>query len=382
MDDRTPVIVAALRTPFGRKAGALSGVHPVDLLAGVQTAALEAAGLLPGDVDLVITGAVTQIGEQAYNIGRVALLAGGWPQEVPAISVDAQCGSSHAAVNLAASHVAAGSADIVVASGVESMSRVPLGSDRELGPGDVLTPGYLDRYEQTSAGESAERIAEKWAITREQCDAFALRSHQRAREARAAVESTEIAPVTMADGSVVTQDEGIRDSSLEKLSTLNPAFRENGVHTPASSSPVTDGAAAVVVMSAAEARRRGVRPLARIVAQTMVGVDPTLKLTGPIPATTNLLEKSGLSIDDIDLFEINEAFSSVVLAWQQEIGADWQKVNRNGGAIAIGHPVGATGARLITAAVHDLVRSGDRYALVAMCTGGGLGTGTILERIG
>ncbi|GAA1002902.1 acetyl-CoA acyltransferase [Acrocarpospora pleiomorpha] len=382
MDDREAVIVSARRTPFGRRRGGLSTVHPAELLAGVHAAALESAGLTSTDVDLVLTGAVTKIGEQAYNIGRIAVLTGGMPVEVPAVTLDAQCGSSQQAVNMAASSIAAGTADIVLASGVESMSRVPLGSDRELGAGDPLTDRYREQYPVVSAGESAEMIAEKWGISRAECDEFAWNSHQRALRARAAgAFDAEIAPVVAEDGVRVTADEPVRDSSLDDLRALKPAFRADGFHTAASSSPITDGAAAVVVMSAAAARARGLRPLARIAGQSIVGVDPTLRLTGPIPVTRALLDSTGLTLDDIDLFEVNEAFASVVLAWLREYDVDPARVNRNGGAIALGHPVGATGARLVTTAVHDLVRTGARRALVAMCTGGGLGTGTVLERI-
>ena len=366
MKDLTPVIVSARRTPFGKRGGGLSGIHPADLLAGVQSAVLADANLDSAEVDLVLTGAVTKIGEQAYNIGRIGALTGGWPVEVPAVTFDAQCGSSQQAVNMAASSIAAGAAEVVVASGVESMSRVPLGSDRELGPGDPFSPVYLDRYELTTAGESAERIADKWGISRDECDQFAWRSHQKALAARAIV-AAELAPVVDADGTEHSVDECIRDSTLENLARLKTVFRENGYHTAGSSSPITDGASAVTLMSAAAARARGLTPLARVAAQTIVGVDPTLRLTGPIPATHRLLKQSGLSLDDINLFEINEAFSSVVLAWQREFTVDPARVNRNGGAIAIGHPVGATVARLITSAVHDIRRSGDRYALVAMC---------------
>jgi len=379
MNARTPVIVAARRTPFGRRNGGLSQVHPTALLATVHDAVLHDAGLEPRDVDVVMTGAVTQIGEQAYNVGRVSVLSGGWPVDIPAFTINAQCGSSHQAVNLAASAIAAGDADIVVASGVESMSRVALGSDRAEGLGDVLDAEFRARYEVTGAGESADRIAEKWGITREECDAFSRRSHARAASARQATRP-QLVPVT-SDGVEYTDDECIRETSLAKLATLKPAFRPDGYHTAATSSPITDGAAAVLLMSSERAAALGLEPLAAVSTQALVGVDPVLKLTGPIPVTARLLERSGLALSDIDSFEINEAFSSVVLAWLREYKVDAARVNPDGGAIALGHPVGATGARLIGAAAHRLRRTGGRRALVAMCVGGGMGTGTILEAV-
>jgi len=379
--ERTAVIVAARRTPIGRRAGALSGVHPQELLATANRAALDSAHLDGSELSLVLTGCVTKIGEQAYNVGRLATLGGGIPKEVPAVTLDAQCGSSQQAVNMAASAIMSGAADIVLASGVESMSRIPLGSDRELGPGDALTESYRRRYEVVSAGESAERIADLWKITRAECDEFAWRSHQKALAAqRNGAFDAEIVTVVRQDGTKIDRDEGVRDNELASLGQLKPAFREDGFHTAATSSPINDGAAAVVIMTRDEARARGLEPLARIAAQSIVGVDPTIRLTGPIPATAQLLARSGLAMTDFDLFEVNEAFASVVLAWMREYRPDPARVNRNGGAIALGHPVGATGARLITTAVHDLVRSNERRALVAMCCGGGLGTGTVLVR--
>lgn len=381
MAERTAVIVAARRTPIGRRAGALSGVHPQELLATANRAALDSAHLDGSELSLVLTGCVTKIGEQAYNVGRLATLGGGIPKEVPAVTLDAQCGSSQQAVNMAASAIMSGAADIVLASGVESMSRIPLGSDRELGPGDALTESYRRRYEVVSAGESAERIADLWKITRAECDEFAWRSHQKALAAqRNGAFDAEIVTVVRQDGTKIDRDEGVRDNELASLGQLKPAFREDGFHTAATSSPINDGAAAVVIMTRDEARARGLEPLARIAAQSIVGVDPTIRLTGPIPATAQLLARSGLAMTDFDLFEVNEAFASVVLAWMREYRPDPARVNRNGGAIALGHPVGATGARLITTAVHDLVRSNERRALVAMCCGGGLGTGTVLVR--
>jgi acetyl-CoA acetyltransferase family protein len=342
---------------------------------------LESARLDGSDIGLVLTGCVTKVGEQAYNIGRLAVLAGGLPQEIPAVTLDAQCGSSQQAINMAASAILSGAADTVLASGVESMSRVPLGADRELGPGDALTDAYRGRYEVVSAGESAERIAERWKVSREEIDDFGWQSHQRAKAAQeSGVFDTEIVPVVLADGSIMSRDEGVRPSEIGAFNALKPAFRPDGYHTAATSSQISDGASAVVVMARHEAEARGLEPLARIEHQAIVGVDPTIRLTGPIPATKQILSRAGLTLDDIDLFELNEAFASVVLAWLREYPADPALVNRHGGAIALGHPVGATGARLITTAVHDLARSGRQRALVAMCTGGGLGTATLLAR--
>ena len=379
--DRTPVIVSAKRTPIGRRQGALSGVHPQELLHHAHFAALTAAALDGSEIDVVYTGCVSKVGEQSYNIGRLAVLGGGLPKEIPAVTFDAQCGSSQHAVNLAASAVMSGAADIVLASGVESMSRVPLGSDREVGFGDPLTAEYRKRYEVVTAGESAERIAELWHVTRAECDQFGWESHQKSLLAqRTGAFDAEIVPVPLEDGRVVTADEGVRSSELAELGRLQPAFREEGFHTAATSSQISDGAAAVVVMTRQEADRRGLTTLARIEGQTIVGVDPTLRLTGPIPATAQLLKRTGLALDDVDLFEVNEAFAGVVLAWMREYHVDPLRVNPNGGAISLGHPVGATGARLITTAVHDLVRTERSRALVVMCTGGGLGTGTVLVR--
>lgn len=379
MDDRKPVIVAARRTPFGRRNGGLSQLHPTALLASVHDAVLSDSGLDPAEVDVVMTGAVTQIGEQAYNVGRVSVLSGGWPVDVPAVSINAQCGSSHQAVNLAASMIAAGDADVVVASGVESMSRVPLGSDRAPGLGDVLDAEFRARYEVTGAGEAAELIADRWGITREECDAYSWRSHARAAAARETT-SAQLVPLT-AEGVVHADDECIRETSLAKLATLKPAFRPDGSHSAASSSPITDGAAAVLLMSRERAAAHGLEPLAAVSAQAFLGVDPVMKLTGPIPVTARLLARSGLRLSDIDSFEINEAFASVVLAWLREYDVDDSRVNPDGGAIALGHPVGATGARLIGAAAHRLRRTGGHRSLVAMCVGGGMGTGTILESV-
>jgi acetyl-CoA acetyltransferase family protein len=372
------VVLSAVRTPIGRRGGGLAGVHPVDLLGGVLTAAVDRAGLRPADVTQVLAGCVTQAGEQGYNVARTALLAAGFPAEVPGTTVDAQCGSSQQAVNLGAALIASGAADVVVAAGVESMSRLPLGTAVAAGPGEPLNDAYRARYEVVHQGESAERIADAWDVDRAACDAFALASQERAATAwREGRFDREVLPVAG-----VARDEGIRASTRDGLAALRPAFRPAGRHTAGNSSQISDGAAAVVLASADRAAGLGARPRARIVAQATVGVDPVLKLTGPIPATRAVLRRAGLTLADVDLVEVNEAFASVVLAWAAELDADLDRVNVNGGAIALGHPVGATGARLVTTAVHELARRGGGHALVTMCCGGGLGTATLLAMDG
>jgi acetyl-CoA C-acetyltransferase len=385
------VIVEAVRSPIGRRAGGLSTVHAADLLGHVLRALVERAHIDPAAVDQVVGGCVTQVGEQTFNIARTAWLTAGLPLSVAATTVDSQCGSSQQATNLAAGLVAAGAADVVVACGVESMSRIPLGSSVKPGPGRPLPKSYFQQYEFTSQFEAAERIAEKWSVTRDECDAFGLRSQQRAalawgegRYEREVVPVT--APVLDDDGKptgdtyVVGRDEGLRETSLEQLASLKPVARDDGVHTAGTSSQISDGAAAVLLMSEDRAAELGLTPRARVAHQCLVGVDPVLMLTGPIDATQRLLTRSGRSIDDFDTIEINEAFASIVLAWARELSPDPERVNPNGGAIALGHPVGCTGARLITSAIHELERVDGRTALVTMCCGGGLGTGTILER--
>lgn len=381
MRGRSAVVVSARRTPFGRRGGQLGSTHPHDLLAVVQDAALADARLEGAEVDVVIGGCVTQAGEQSYNVARLASLAGGLPVEVAGITVDAQCGSSQQAANLAASMVCSGAAQIVLVTGVESMSRVPLGHARAAGPGDPLGERYRARFGEVTAGESAELIADRWGIDRAACDAYALESQARAGAARDQGRfEREIVPVPTAGGEV-RHDEGIRDSTAEGLAGLPATFREHGVHTAASSSQLSDGAGALVVMDEALAVRRGLTPLARIVDHCIVGVDPVIRLTGPIPATRLLLDRAGLSASDVDLYEVNEAFASVVLAWLREIGADPGTVNPAGGAIALGHPVGATGARLLTSAAHAVACGEADRAVVTMCCGTGLGTGTLLEAV-
>ncbi len=388
------VIVEAVRTPIGRRGGGLSTVHPADLLGNPLRAVIERSGIDPSEVGQVIGGCVSQVGEQSFNITRTGWLAAGLPQNVAATTVDTQCGSSQQATGLATALVAAGVVDVAVACGVEIMSRIPIGinSSKKLGLGVPIPKPYFDRYEFTSQFEGAERIADKWNITRDDTDAFGLRSQQLA--ARAWAEGrfdgqfvTIDAPDVDAEGKptgsthTVARDEGMRESTLEKLASLKPVGRENGVHTAGNSSQISDGSAALLLMSEEKAAALGLTPKARIVDTCLVGVDPVLMLTGPIDATRKMLARTGLTIDEIDTFEINEAFASVVLAWQKEVGADPAKVNPNGGAIALGHPLGATGAFLLTKALYELERTGGRYGLVSMCCGGGLGTGTIIERL-
>ena len=385
------VIVEAARSPIGRRGGGLSSVHPADLLGTVQRAVLDRAGVDPAQIDQVVGGCVTAVGEQSFNIARTAWLTAGLPLTVPATTVDSQCGSSQQATNLAAGLIASGAVDAVIACGVESMSRIPLGSNTQAGPGRAIPRSYFGRYEFTSQFEGAERIAEKWGVTRGDTDAFGLLSQQRA--ARAWTEARferEVVPIDAPDlgedgkptGTThhVPRDEGLRETSLEKLATLKPVAREDGVHTAGTSSQISDGAAAVLLMSADKASALGLRPRARIVHQCLVGVDPVLMLTGPIDATHRILERAGMTMADIDEVEINEAFASVVLAWERELRPDMERVNPNGGAIALGHPVGCTGARLVTTALHELERTDGTVGLITMCCGGGLGTGTIIER--
>jgi acetyl-CoA C-acetyltransferase len=387
------VIVEAVRTPVGRRNGGLSTVHPADLLAGVYTALLGRAGIDPASVGQVVTGCVDQVGEQSFNIGRTAWLTAGLPISVPATTVDTQCGSSQQATNLAAALIASGTIDIAIAGGVESMSRIPIGSNgkKELGLGRAIPKSYFKVLEFTSQFEGAERIADKWGITRDDTDAFALRSQTLAAQAwaedRFGPQIVPVdAPVLDDDGKptdatrTVTRDEGPRETTLAGLAQLKPVARPDGVHTAGSSSQISDGAAAVLLMSGERAEALGLMARARIAGTCLVGVDPVLMLTGPIDATRQLLSRAGLGIGDIDCFEINEAFASIVLAWQKEVGADPEAVNANGGAIALGHPLGGTGAVLMTKALYELERRGGRRAIVSMCCGGGLGTGTLIER--
>ncbi|QXC61452.1 steroid 3-ketoacyl-CoA thiolase [Aquihabitans sp. G128] len=386
------VIVEAVRTPVGKRNGGLSTLHPAEALAHVQRAAIERSGIDPAAVDQVVAGCVSQIGEQAFNIGRTAWLSAGLPLEVAATTVDTQCGSSQQATNLATALVAGGVADVALACGVESMSRIPIGSNASGDFGRPIPKPYFEQYEFTSQFEGAERIAEKWGITRQDADEFGFRSQRLAAQAWAEGRfESQIAPLDAPDlgedgkpsGSThhVSRDEGLRETTLEKLGSLKPVARPDGVHTAGNSSQISDGAAAVLMMSAEKADELGLKARARVVDTCLVGVDPVLMLTGPIDATQKLLARTGLTIADIDTFEINEAFASVVLAWAKELEVPMDKVNPGGGAIALGHPLGGTGAILLTKALHDLERTGGRYGLVSMCCGGGLGTGTIIERI-
>ncbi|HEY3485288.1 MAG TPA: steroid 3-ketoacyl-CoA thiolase [Ilumatobacteraceae bacterium] len=388
------VIVDAVRTPIGRRGGGLSTMHPAEVLSQVQRAVIDRSGIDPAEVGQVIDGCVSQVGEQSFNIARTAWLAAGLPLTTAATTVDTQCGSSQQATNLAASLVGSGVVDVAVACGVEVMSRIPIGvnSSKKLGLGVPIPKTYFERYEMTSQFEGAERIAEKWGISRADTDAFGLSSQERAIRAWSEgrfdgqwipVEAPDVDEEGNPTGTThtVARDEGLRETSLEKLAALKPVARENGVHTAGNSSQISDGAAAVLMMTEEKAAALGLTPRARIVDTCLVGVDPVLMLTGPIDATQRLLERTGLGIDDIDTFEINEAFASVVLAWAKEIGADLERTNPNGGAIALGHPLGATGAFLLTKALYELERTSGRYGLVSMCCGGGLGTGTLIERL-
>jgi acetyl-CoA C-acetyltransferase len=387
------VIIDAVRTPIGRRGGGLSGVHPAELLGTALTALVQRTGVDPAAVGQVVTGCVSQVGEQAFNVGRTAWLAAGLPLTTPATTVDAQCGSSQQAANLAASLVAAGVVDVAVAAGVESMSHIPIGSNssKKLGLGVPIPKPYFERYEFTSQFEGAERIAERWGITRSETDAFGLRSQQLAArawgEGRFDSQLTPVeVPVLDDEGRPsgqqhqVSRDEGLRQTSAEALAALKPVARPDGVHTAGTSSQISDGAAAMLLTTSQQAARLGLTPRARVSHQCLVGVDPVLMLTGPIDASNLLLERARIGIADVDVFEINEAFASVVLAWERELKPDPATVNPNGGAIALGHPLGGTGVILLTKALFELERSGGRRALVSMCCGGGLGTGTLIER--
>ena len=382
-------IVEACRSAIGKRGKGLAGLKPADLLGLVQKAALNRAKVAPENIDQVIGGCVSQVGEQTFNIARIAWLSQGLPLEVPSTTVDAQCGSSQQATSMAATMVASGIEDIVMSCGVEMMSRVPLGSAMK--DGNPMGEDYGNLYQPTSQFMGAAMIAEEYQITREDTDKFGLDSQNKAIEAwkekRFDREIVKIeAPILnekfepTGEGRTVDRDEGLRETSLDSLASLDPVPGQD-IHTAGSSSQVSDGAAAVIMASRKACDRLDLKPRAKIVATTLVGVDPVTMLKGPIPATRKVLDRAGLTMDDIDIFEVNEAFASVVLAWQKDLGADPDKVNVNGGAIALGHPTGSTGARLITTALHELERRGGKYALIAMCCGGGLGTGTIIERL-
>ncbi len=393
------VIVDAIRTPMGKRNGKLSGFHPADLAGEVLKALSDRNDLDPELVDDVIMGCVMQVGAQGLNIGRNAVLASGWPESVPATTVDRQCGSSQQSAHFAAQGVMAGAYDVVVAAGVEIMSMVPMGSSM-MAPntGIPFGPRMMARYEDRGGlvpqGTSAELIAEKWNLSREELDAYGARSQQRAAQAREEgrfereILPVKAMPIDKDSGKLIdtdeifSADEGIRpDTTVETLANLKPAFKPDGVVTAGNSSQITDGSSALLIMSEAKANELRMTPRARFHSFSLAGVDPIFMLTGPIPATEKVLERSGLSLDEIDLVEINEAFASVVLAWEKELHPDMDKVNVNGGAIALGHPLGCSGARLMTTLLHELERTGGRYGLQTMCEGGGLANATIIERL-
>jgi acetyl-CoA acyltransferase len=377
------VVVGAVRTAVGKKNGKLSAVRPDDLLADTLKALVDRVGIDPTEVEDVVIGCVDQLGEQGMNIARNAALIAGFPLDVCGTTLDRMCGSGQQAANFAAMGVMAGQYDCVIAGGVEHMTRVPMGSNA-MGPGDgALSPRLRERYNIIPQGLSAELIAEKWGLKREELDELAARSHEKAGHAIAEARfAREIVPVALPDGTVFDTDEGVRvPVNRAKMSALAPSFRPDGVVTAGNSSQISDGAAALLIMSEARAKVLGLRPRARVVATALAGVDPTIMLTGPIPATQRALKKAGLRLDQIDRFEINEAFASVVLAWERELHPDMERVNVSGGAIALGHPLGCSGAKLMTTLLHELERSGKRYGLQTMCIGFGQGIATIIERL-
>ena len=391
---REVVIVEAVRTAIGRRGGGLSAAHPVDVLGQLQQEVINRSGINPAIVGQVVGGCVSQVGEQSFNVTRTAWLSAGLPLTTAATTVDSQCGSSQQATSLASSLVAAGVVDAALGCGVESMSRIPIGSnsDKKLGLGRAIPKSYFGQYEFTSQFEGAERLADKWGLSRQDCDELAWQSQQRAARAWSedrfgsqifAVDVPELDEAGNPTTAVrqMGRDEGLRETTLESLAGLKPVARPDGAHTAGSSSQISDGAGAVLLMERNAAEKLGLRPRARIVDTCLVGCDPVLMLTGPIEATRHLFDRTKLTIDQMDVIEINEAFASVVLAWAKETHPDLEKVNPNGGAIALGHPLGGTGAILITKALHELERTGGRYGLITMCCGGGLGTGTIIERL-
>jgi acetyl-CoA acyltransferase len=383
---REVVIVEAVRTPVGRghpEKGYYKDLHASNLLARTYAELISRAGIDPIEVGDVIAGCVQQIGEQSLNIGRNAWLEAGLPEEVPATTVDRQCGSAQQAVNLAAALVASGVHDVAIGGGVEHMGHISFADSIEVQKehGFAFSPELLERYELIPQGLSAEMIADRWEISRRELDEIGLRSQQLAQQATEEGRfEREIIPMQV-NGDTYLTDQGLRESTLEGLSALKPAFKEDGKITAGNSSQVSDGAAAVLLMTREKADELGLEPRARIFDQTTVGVDPVIMLTGPIPATRKLLERNGMTMDDIDLVEINEAFASVVAAWRRELDPDMDRVNVNGGAIALGHPLGSTGARLITTLLHEMERSDKEMGLVTMCCGGGLGTGTLIQRV-
>lgn len=375
------VIVEAVRSPIGKRNGGLSGVHPAELSAQVLNGLVGRAGVDPALVDDVIWGCVMQAGEQALDIGRTALLTAGWPESVPGVTVDRQCGSSQQSVHFAAAGVVAGHYDVVVAGGVESMSRTPMGASLANG-GHPYPEAFRNRYTQTpNQGTGAEMMADKWGLSRTALDEFALASHEKAAAAQDSGAFTdEIVGIKDGDGNVISADEGIRrGTTLEKMGQLKPAFKEDGVIHAGNSSQISDGSAALLFMSADKARELGLTPLARVHTATLAGADPVMMLSAPIPATQKALQRSGLSVDDIGVFEVNEAFAPVPMSWLADIGADPKKLNPNGGAIALGHPLGGSGARIMTTMLYHMRANGIRYGLQTMCEGGGQANATILE---
>ncbi|SEP23737.1 thiolase family protein [Trujillonella endophytica] len=378
---RDAVIVEAVRAPVGRRKGGLSGVHPADLSAHVLRSLVERAGVDPALVEDVIWGCVGQVGEQTFDIGRTAALAAGWPETVTGVTIDRQCGSSQQSIHFAAAGLVAGQYDVVVAGGVESMSRVPMGTS--LMDRDPFGEAFMARYGTfPNQGVGAEMIAEKWGITRGQCDEFSVASHEKAAAARADGRfAAQIAPVTLPDGTVVSEDEGIRPgTTTEVLGGLKTVFKpEGGVITAGNSSQISDGSAALLMMTGEKARELGLTPLARVHTAVLAGADPVMMLTAPIPATEKALKRSGLSLDEIGAFEVNEAFAPVPLAWLADVGADAKALNPLGGAIALGHPLGGSGARIATTLLHHMRDNGIRYGLQTMCEGGGQANATIFE---
>jgi acetyl-CoA acyltransferase len=376
---REVVIVDAVRTAVGKKKGSLSGIHPVDLLVPVLNGLVERNSLDPALVEDVACGCVTMTEEQGGNIGRMAVLAAGFPVEIPAYSMNRMCGSSQQAIHSAAQTILAGDADIAIACGVENMSLVPMGSD--LG---AFSDKLIDRYNIVPQGFSAEMIASEWGLTREELDEFSLGSHEKAaRATEDGLFEREILPITLDNREPFVRDEGIRtNTSMEKLAGLVPSFNpDGGVVTAGNASQISDGAAGVLLMSAEKAAELGLKPRARIIARTVVGVDPVMMLTGVIPATKQVLKKAGLTLEQMDAIEINEAFASVVKAWEKELQADMSKVNERGGAIALGHPLGASGARILTTLLHTLEDKNGKYGLQVMCIGFGMATATIIEKL-
>ncbi|AEE21361.1 acetyl-CoA acetyltransferase [Glaciecola sp. 4H-3-7+YE-5] len=388
----TVYVVEAVRTPVGRYRGSLASVRADHLGALVLNAAVERAGIKPKQVDDVIFGCVTQVGEQSANIARTALLSAGWPVSIPGLTLDRKCGSGEVAVHVAAGLIASGAIDVAIAGGAENMSRVRMGGNREI-YGEAFGWKASELYELTSQGEAAERVADEWSLSRTQLDQFAVESHRRASIASdGGLFKPEIVPVDVplwADKdwseplpSVFSSDETIRpDTHTEKLATLKSSFREEGKLTAGNSSQISDGAAVLLLMSADAVKRLGVKPRAKIVSFSTVGTDPTLMLTGPIAATYKVLQKAGLDVSDIDIFEVNEAFAPVPMMWMKELDVEHARLNVNGGAIALGHPLGASGARIMTSMLHELERRGGRYALQSICCAGGMGTATLIERV-